>query len=142
MNTCKSILSSLLEKVVVRKLFDEHFSVKTMMNIELSNKINLKLPKNILNFASKEALQKIENLSDEKLIRVQISMQEVHLRIFQDINRDLGHFLVNDLQNSPLLTQKEPTRSFFEHTVQMNLRRKKKYKELYFLNVRNFFFYC
>ena len=64
----KSILSSLLEKVVVRKLFDENFSVKAMMNIELSNENNLKLPKNILNFASKEALQKIENLSDEKLI--------------------------------------------------------------------------
>ena len=51
----KSILSSLLEKVVVRELFDEHFSVKAMMNIELSNENNLKLPKNILNFASKEA---------------------------------------------------------------------------------------
>ena len=64
----KSILSSLLEKVVVRKLFDENFSVKAMMNIELSNENILKLPKNILNFVPKEALQKIENLSDEKLI--------------------------------------------------------------------------
>ena len=30
----KSIFSSLLEKVLVRKLFDENFSVKAMMNIE------------------------------------------------------------------------------------------------------------
>ena len=39
-----------------------------MMNIESSDENNLKLPKNILNFASMEALQKIENLGDENLI--------------------------------------------------------------------------
>ena len=38
------------------------------MNTELSNENNLKFPNYILNYASKEALQKIENLSDEKLI--------------------------------------------------------------------------
>ena len=33
----KSMLSSLFEKVVARKLFDTNFSVKAMVNIELSN---------------------------------------------------------------------------------------------------------
>ena len=43
-----------------------------MMNIESSDENNLKLPKNILNFASMEALQKIENLGDENLIEFKI----------------------------------------------------------------------
>ena len=68
----KSIHSSLWEKVVVRKLFDENFSVEAMMNIELSNENSLKLCKNILNFVSKEALQKIENLSDEKMMEFKL----------------------------------------------------------------------
>jgi len=42
-------------KVVVRKLFDYNFSAKSIVDIEISNENNLILPKNILNFASKEA---------------------------------------------------------------------------------------
>ena len=109
----QSILSSLLEKVVVQKLFDDNFSLKATMNIKLSNINNLKLPKDILNSAAKEALQKIKNLSYEKLIELKYQCRKFILESCKKLIGRSRAFPSQQSADPPLPPQKEQTRSFF-----------------------------
>ena len=64
-----------------------------MMNIESSDENNLKLPKNILNFASMEALQKIENLGDKNLIEFKYHCRKFILESSKKLIDRSGAFL-------------------------------------------------